>query len=114
MTGNQHGSSSPTGGTPVTESERVLAESGRLRQEIAETRSELGDTVEALAAKADVKARAQEKVAEVKAEARDRVAALRDTARQRPAPLVVTGAAVATVGVLVLRRRVVRRRAQRS
>lgn len=40
-----------------------------LRSEIEQTRAELGETVEALAAKADVKARAQEKVADVKARA---------------------------------------------
>lgn len=35
-----------------------------LEQEIQETREHLGETVDALAAKLDVKARAQEKVAE--------------------------------------------------
>ena len=37
-----------------------------LTEEIERTRAELGDTVEALAAKADVKARAQEKVADAR------------------------------------------------
>ena len=37
-----------------------------LRAEIAQTRADLGETVQALAAKADVKARAKEKVAEVR------------------------------------------------
>jgi hypothetical protein len=44
-----------------------------LRQEIAQTRADLGETVEALAAKADVKARAQEAVAEVKTRAYETV-----------------------------------------
>jgi uncharacterized protein DUF3618 len=45
-----------------------------LRQEIARTRTELGETVEALAAKADVKARAQETVDAAKARAHEAVA----------------------------------------
>jgi hypothetical protein len=45
-----------------------------LRQEIAQTRAELGETVEALAARADVKARAHEMVDETKARAREAVA----------------------------------------
>jgi hypothetical protein len=44
-----------------------------LRQEIARTRAELGETVEALAAKADVKARAHETVDAAKARAHDAV-----------------------------------------
>jgi transcriptional regulator len=46
-------------GKPPTEPEE-------LRREIEQTRAELGETVEALAAKADVKARAQEAVEDVK------------------------------------------------
>ena len=38
----------------------------RLEQDIEQTRDELGDTVEALAAKADVKAQAKQKVDDVK------------------------------------------------
>jgi hypothetical protein len=38
----------------------------RIREEIEATRRELGDTVEALVAKTDVKARAHEKVASVR------------------------------------------------
>jgi hypothetical protein len=44
-----------------------------LRQEIKRTRADLGDTVEALAAKADVKARARDAVEDVKLRARDAV-----------------------------------------
>ena len=40
-----------------------------LRSDIAQTREELGDTVEALAAKTDVKARARERVEELKSTA---------------------------------------------
>lgn len=44
-----------------------------LRTEIQQTRADLGETVEALAAKADIKARAQESVANVKVRAREQV-----------------------------------------
>ena len=40
-------------------------EKEQLREEISETREELGETVEALAGKADVKAQAKEKADEV-------------------------------------------------
>jgi hypothetical protein len=45
-----------------------------LRAEIAQTRSELGETVQALAAKADVKARAKERIEETKARVRAQAA----------------------------------------
>jgi ElaB/YqjD/DUF883 family membrane-anchored ribosome-binding protein len=50
-------------GTAVDDQQRDPEE---IRRDIARTRVELGDTVEALAAKADVKSRSQQKVAEVK------------------------------------------------
>jgi len=45
-----------------------------LRAEIKQTRAELGETVQALAAKADVKARAKESVEQTKAKVRAQVA----------------------------------------
>ena len=42
-----------------------------IRRDIEQTREEVGDTVEALAAKTDVKARAQARVDELKAAARE-------------------------------------------
>ncbi len=44
-----------------------------ISEEIAETREELGDTVEALAGKADVKGQAKAKVDEAKGEAKAKV-----------------------------------------
>ena len=44
-----------------------------IREDIASTRSELGDTVEALGAKTDVKGRAADKVDEVKATVKDKL-----------------------------------------
>ena len=53
-----------TGGAQVTdEGTRDPAE---IRTDIEATRQEVGDTVEALASKADVKAQAQKKIADVK------------------------------------------------
>jgi hypothetical protein len=64
---------SPNGGAPT--------DPAALRSEIERTRADLGHTVEALAAKADVKARAHETVAEMKSRARDTVEAARLRAR---------------------------------
>ena len=65
-----------------------------LRSEIEQTRRELGDTVEALSHKADVKAQARRK----KDEVQQRVAA-------NPTPLLVVGGLVAAFVVLRLVRR---------
>jgi hypothetical protein len=70
-----------------------------VRAEVERTREELGETVEALAHKADVKARAREKVEEVKAHAVE-------AGGGRIPPLAIAGAAAGLlVLVLVLRRR---------
>jgi hypothetical protein len=65
-----------------------------LRREIERTRRELGDTVEALSHKVDVKAQARQK----KNELQQRVAA-------NPAPLLVAAGVVAAFVVLRLVRR---------
>ena len=77
-----------------------------LQRDIEQTRSELGETVEALSQKADVKSQVKEKVDEGKVQLRERQDAVRKDVAERPAPFAA-GAAVA-VGVLVLW--VVRRR----
>jgi len=65
-----------------------------IRREIEQTRAELGETVQALAAKTDVKARAHEKVDEVKS-----------NARSNPAPFVAAGVAVGVLMIWMLTRR---------
>ena len=55
-----------TGTNPTPSEEKSPAQ---IREEIEETRHELGDTVEALAEKTDVKAQAKAKVDDVKAQA---------------------------------------------
>jgi ElaB/YqjD/DUF883 family membrane-anchored ribosome-binding protein len=62
-----------------------------LRQEIAQTRAELGETVEALAARADVRARAKEKVDETKARAREAVAEAKAKAMQKAHDVAESG-----------------------
>jgi hypothetical protein len=76
-----------------------------LRRDIEETREELGDTVEALAQKADIKARVSEKVEERKAALRERKAQVAHTTQERPIPAI--GVALATgllLGWLLWRR----------
>lgn len=84
-----------------------------IRQEIEQTRERLGATVEELAAKADVKARARGKAAEVKANAQARAAEVKaelitlpGRARRNPRwPLAVAVGLVVVGAVVVWRRR---------
>jgi uncharacterized protein DUF3618 len=66
-----------------------------LRQDIAQTRAELGETVEALAARADVKAWAQEKVDETKTRAREVVADAKAKAIEKAHEVTKSGQALA-------------------
>jgi hypothetical protein len=72
----------------------------QIRAEIDQTRGELGDTVEALAEKTDVKARAKAKVENAKeklqAAAPESPQEAQALARQNPKPLAIAG------GVIVL------------
>lgn len=91
-----------------------------IEADIEQTRAELGETVEALTAKMDVKERAREKVDETKERARDKVDAtkqrvaetadtVRHTATDNPqrtipvAAIVLVSAVV--VGIVIWRRR---------
>jgi len=65
-----------TSGPPVGEQTRA----DELRDEIEHTREELGETVEALAAKTDVKAQAKAKIEDVKHDAKAKVADVKDRA----------------------------------
>jgi ElaB/YqjD/DUF883 family membrane-anchored ribosome-binding protein len=81
----------------------------QIREEIEETRRELGDTVEALAAKADVKSRVREKVGSTKESAAEKLGKARQvspdsvssaaaqattTAKENPIPVAAVGAFV--------------------
>ncbi len=61
-----------------------------LLEDIQRTREQLGETVEALAAKADVKARAAQKAARVRGQLTDQVASKADVARQAAARVRLT------------------------
>jgi ElaB/YqjD/DUF883 family membrane-anchored ribosome-binding protein len=73
-----------------------------IRSNIEATRDQMGDTVEALAAKTDVKAHVRNSAEEAKQRAREKVAeaktkvtAATDDARENPLPAAVVGAAMA-------------------
>ena len=77
-----------------------------LQADIERTRQELGETVEALTDKLDVKGRAQHKVEETKDEIAQRATELGDRARRHPTvPAGILVAVVAAVGLTVWIRR---------
>ena len=101
-------------------------EPDEIRSEIEQTREQLGETVEALAEKADVKGQAQAKVDETKErfarkaedakaklgdaspdQAKDAATSAAASAKERPLPFAVAGAFAAglVLGVLIARRR---------
>jgi len=79
----------------------------QLRGEIAETREGLGDTVEALAAKADVKGQAKEKAEQQKARAQAKIDQTAGQVKENPTPVaaIAGGALAALLLVLFLKRR---------
>jgi Protein of unknown function (DUF3618) len=101
-------------GETAGEETPVPNEQEQLREEIDETRQQLGDTVEAIAAKADVKAQIENKVDETKDHARARVEDAQTTlreaparAKQQPKPVaaIAAGCAVLVALVVAIRRR---------
>ncbi|MDQ5831627.1 MAG: DUF3618 domain-containing protein [Actinomycetota bacterium] len=88
-----------------------------LRTEIEETRAELGETVEALSAKADVKGQAKEKVEEKKTQLRDQQAKAKakldevsGQAKSNPAPFAAAAGGVVALLLIVRRWRKGRKR----
>lgn len=73
-----------------------------LREQVETTREQLGVTVEALAAKADIRARAQDRAAAVKGQVRDTADHAARTARRNRGPLVAAGAAAVVLAMVVL------------
>jgi ElaB/YqjD/DUF883 family membrane-anchored ribosome-binding protein len=109
--------------TPTPDRDRSPEE---IRADIEETREEVGDTVEALAAKTDVKGQAQQRIADVKQNLHDKREELTAKAKSssppaaqqggqklvakvqdNPTPYAIGGAAVAglLIGRLIGRRR---------
>jgi len=82
------------------------ASAAELQQEIEQTREHLGQTVNELAAKADVKSRARAKTAEVKGKAAEVSGQVRRSqVVQRRWPLAVAAAGVILISIAVWRRR---------
>jgi uncharacterized protein DUF3618 len=82
------------------------ASAAELQQEIERTREHLGQTVEELAAKADVKSRARAKTAEVKRKAADVSGQVRRSqVVQRRWPLAAAAAGVILIGSIAVWRR---------
>ncbi|WCB96154.1 hypothetical protein DSM104299_04910 [Baekduia alba] len=79
----------------------------QIRADIEHTREELADTAAALAEKADVKARAHEKVEETKAKVSHRIDDTKQQAKANPMPPALVAAAIAGVvaGLVIMRRR---------
>lgn len=79
-----------------------------IQADIEQTRNELGETVEALQAKLDVKERAREKVDETKERVVEKADTLRHTATDNPkksVPVAALVAVLAVLGIIVWRRR---------
>lgn len=68
-----------------------MSDPAEIRQEIEDTREELGETVAAVAEKTDVKKQAQAK----KDELRERAVEKASEAQENPVPLAIAGAFVA-------------------
>jgi hypothetical protein len=82
-----------------------------LEQEIERTREHLGDTIDELAGKADMKARARARAAEVKARAAEvsgrirQSKAVQSQVKQRRWPVVVAAGVLIAGSVIIWRRR---------
>jgi Protein of unknown function (DUF3618) len=120
MTAPEQGTSTAPAGSAdgaPTPDRPVPSDPAELARDIEQTRERLGETVEALAAKTDVKARAKEKASQVSSQLREKGTATANavtgrvkgtgtqvatTARDNPAPMAVTAAASAALGALLL------------
>lgn len=115
MTGNEDTSverqAAPEPAAPVAADEErpddTPTDPDALRDEIAATREELGDTVQALADKADVKARAREMIEERKQQAGQTTGRAVQQVRRRPLPFATAGALLAglVIGAFLQRKR---------
>jgi ElaB/YqjD/DUF883 family membrane-anchored ribosome-binding protein len=92
---------------PPAPDDAATTDPAELREEIAATREDLGDTVQALADKADVKARAREKVDERRQQAAQTAEHAVQQVRRKPLPYATAGALFVgmIIGALLRRRR---------
>lgn len=103
-----------TAAGPNTPEPDKSADIEEIERDIEATRAELGQTVDALSAKLDVKAQARVKADQVRQQATDAVASARKTAQEQPqvaagAGVAVVAALAAVVGLTTWRRRRARR-----
>ncbi|WP_320774695.1 DUF3618 domain-containing protein [Streptomyces sp. CRN 30] len=97
-------STSSTPGSAARQGHEGAKGPDELRRQIEETRAALGDTVEELAAKADVKARAQAQMADLKGSASYAVRTVRERVPMAAVAGAVGVAAAVAVGVYLWRR----------
>jgi ElaB/YqjD/DUF883 family membrane-anchored ribosome-binding protein len=92
---------------PGDTSSETRAAPEELREEIAATREDLGATVQALADKADVRARARERLDERKRQAQQAAGRAVEQVRRRPLPFATVGALLTglIIGASLHRRR---------
>ena len=82
-----------------------------LEKEIEQTREQLGETVEALVAKVDVKARAQEKLGQLTARLTGKATEVGEQIKKDPVPAAATAG---VIGALVLSFTLIRRSMRRD
>ena len=73
-----------------------------LEKEIEQTRERLGETVEALTAKADVKARAQEKLGQLTARLKGKATEAGQQVKKDPVPAAATAGVIGGLVVFVI------------
>jgi hypothetical protein len=76
-----------------------------IRRDIEHTREELADTAAALAERADVRARAHEKVEETKAKVSHKLDDTRAQAQANPMPALIAAAVAGVIVALIMLRR---------
>lgn len=74
----------------------------QLAEEIERTRTQLGETVEALAAKADLKSRAQDRANQLAVRAKGTANQAMEQVKQNPMPIAVSAAATGVTVLAVL------------
>ncbi|HEX9358050.1 MAG TPA: DUF3618 domain-containing protein [Streptosporangiaceae bacterium] len=102
--GTGTGAEHPGTGAADSEARAEAPGTEELQEQTEQTRAELADTVEALAAKTDVKGRAKEKATQLKLQAQQKARSSRVLVRQRRTQ-VGLGAVVVAALVAVVRRR---------
>lgn len=97
----------PTEGTTPRPEPSPDAGVDEIQSDIEQTRKELGNTVNALTAKADISGRAKAKVSDTQAEIAEKAHAAQAAVRESPVPV---GAVLAAVGIAVVAALLWRRR----